>query len=65
MYPLSAKLAQNYQVTALVVGLSVWKLSCSMLPFVYSEFCKVGLHYPIHLFTFIIVGVLHKALTGG
>ena len=24
------------------------------LPFVYSEVCKV--HYPIHLFTFVIVG---------
>jgi len=30
MYQLSAKLAQNYQVTALVVGLSVWKLSCTI-----------------------------------
>ena len=27
---LSAKLAQNYQVTALVVGLSVWTLSCTI-----------------------------------
>jgi len=26
------------------------------LPFVYSEVCKV--HYPIHLFTFVIVGGL-------
>jgi len=32
MYQLNAKLAQNYQVevTALVVGLSVWKLSCTI-----------------------------------
>jgi len=41
------------------------------LPFVYIDVCKV--HYPIHLFTFVIVGgvmsdrlgVLHGALTGG
>jgi len=30
MYQLSVKLAQNYHVTALVVGLSVWKLSCTI-----------------------------------
>ena len=76
MYQLSAKLAQNYQVTALVVTgrpISVEAFRHDMkLPFVYSEVCKV--HYPIHLFTFVIVGggvmpdppgVLHRALTEG
>jgi len=50
MYQLSAKLAQNYQVTALVVGLSVWKLSCTIWS------CPLYTVNPIHLFTFVIVG---------
>ena len=77
MYQLSAKLAQHYQVTALAISGMPISVEAFMhdleLPFVYSEVCKI--HYPIHLFTFVIVGgrgvmpdppgVLHGALMGG
>ena len=73
MYQLSAKLHQNYQVTALVVGLSVWKLSCMIwscrlytvksvkytIPYIYLHLSLLGEGMPDP------PGVLHGALTGG
>ena len=73
MYQLSAKLAQKYQVTALVVGLSVWKLSCTIwscrlytvksvkytIPYIYLHLSLLGGLCPTP------PGVLHRALTGG
>jgi len=73
MYQLSAKLAQNYHVTALVVCLSVWKLSCLIwncrlytvksvkytIPYIYLHLSLLGGGMPDP------PGVLHGELTGG